>query len=61
MAPLGSVFYDELGGEVVLRAMPLMLVVALFFVWRSFYAMRIPQEPEKSGKSRGARQPAATH
>ena len=23
-----------------------MLVIALFFVWRSFYAMRIPREPE---------------
>jgi K(+)-stimulated pyrophosphate-energized sodium pump len=42
------------------------LLVALFFVWRSFYAMRIPQEPGAHGKPRAghggpAKTPAATH
>ena len=27
-----------------------MLAVALYFVWRSFYAMRIPKEPEIAQK-----------
>jgi K(+)-stimulated pyrophosphate-energized sodium pump len=44
-----------------------LLMVALVFVWRSFYAMRIPQEEAGHGKPRAtppgghAKKPVATH